>query len=106
MSIKVVKGIAAEIRPPLTELKPNHSPTYEALRINATLPPQQQLSTSEVVQFSSRVLKGNAPTAEKIREYKEAKEVAEDLADKVRDDGGPDGAHSDLTPVSGTKYLL
>lgn len=101
MSVKVVQGLIGDARAkPFSNSNQQNIATSNA-QTGVVL---QNLASSEAVNVAVRSQRTNT-NGEKIREYKEAKEVADKTADRIRKDESSPDAHSGLNSANSTAAL-
>lgn len=106
MSIKVVHGIIGEARKdPAQTSQVNSQTNSQIVQASVVSGQVSQLVTNEAVSVSVRNARGTA-SPEKIKEFKEARDVADTVADRVkRDEDSAGGAHTGLSEASGRPHL-
>jgi hypothetical protein len=97
MSVKIVQGLLGnsagyrEIRTGVSAAKNNPTTTQNQLAQQSAILSSQGRSLSDAV-VSSAKGRASSVSAEKIREYREAREVSGEVAEKIRE--GEDGSQS------------
>lgn len=115
MPIKVVKGLLATVEPKLTSL--NDKSSNPAAQAPAVQSNPQTLANNAAAKMRSTEAAINllrstrdvnfTQTVEKVRDHKEAKNLAHDVAGQIREqeDDGLD-AHEKLESVAAKKHLM
>jgi hypothetical protein len=106
MSVKVVQGLIGEVKAPSAQVSANQQNTlvssHQAVAAVTNAATQAYIS-SEAVSVSVR--SKSSGTTGKIKDYKEAKEVTDSVADRIKTDGEAKDAHSGLSPSSGAALV-
>ena len=108
MSVKVVQGLIGEVKTPVSKA-PSANPqqnlvTQQAAVSLAARSITQTIATNEAVSVSLR--SSSSPgKAEKIKDFKEAKEVSENVAERIKSDDSAKDAHSGLSSTSGANLV-
>ena len=100
MSIKVVRGLIGNDLVSERSSKPVDVAKASTANISAAVTATPYAVNSEAVVTSVRSSRPVAST-ERIREEKEAKNVAREVADNIREDSRAIDAHSDLSESAG-----
>lgn len=106
MSVKVMKGLVPQ-RSGYTQIKPGAISGQQSVQFGAasvSANPALSRSLSDAVVAAVKGRKG-ALVSDKIREYREAKEVSDEVADKIRDTDQGVEAHDKLDSFAGRTQL-
>ena len=101
MSVKVVQGLIGEVKTPVAQVSSanQHSNLVSAQQLSvASNAVTQAYISSEAVSVNIRAK--SSGSAEKIKDYKEAKEVTESVSERIKADDTAKDAHSGLSPSS------
>ena len=99
MSIKVVRGLIGSDSPPENLPKAADAVRASASNTTATVAASQRVASSEAVITAVRAFRPNLPM-ERIREEREAKTVAKEIAESVKSSGQALEAHTKLNEVA------
>ena len=112
MGIKVVQGLIGG--PPVQandSSSTNHQNATQSAQaglqavIRASSAVSSVVATSEAVISSVRTTKAAGSGVEKLRDPEQAKNLAENIADRIRDNDDGLDAHSDLEPISAREHF-
>jgi hypothetical protein len=98
MTVKIIQGLLGnsasfrEIRTGVSATKQNQTTAQNQLAQQSAVLSSQGRSLSDAVVSSVRAGRSTGISSEKIREYREAKEVSGEVAEKIRE--GEDGSKS------------
>ncbi len=108
MTVKVVSiSGGGKVVEPAPNQAPNRSDVNSAQKLGASAASAAQSVSSEAALSSVRTFRSNGISNEPIREYKKAKQVSQEIAEKVSE-GGQDAkeAHSNVSEHSTKAHLL
>lgn len=105
MAVKIVQGLIGD-QQAATKAKLNTQTTVSSSASQTALVSSTvaQHANTEAVNVSVRTLRSSS-AADRIKDPKEAKDVAERVADSIRDEPESIGAHEGLSSASGHSHL-
>lgn len=110
MTLKVIRvGPEVKAASDATRQKEQDTRTeaVRAQRVPASVLSAVVSTEAAVVSTSKAVNRLIAPSSvEKIKEYKEAKDLAEEVSGRIKSDSAAEDAHSEIDPVAAKEHLL
>ena len=106
MAVKVVQGLIGEYKP-APQVKPNTQTQNNLNSVQSSVAASRsaiQYASTEAVSVTIRSTKSSG-SAEKIRDPKEAREAADQVADKIRESNDSLDVHDKLSAANGGQHL-
>ena len=102
MTIKVVQGLIGSNRP---DVASKSAQPHSAANVANTSATSATVKSTEAAVTNLKSARGGAPQSEKIKDIKEARQVASDVADQISADESSVEAHGELSASAAGEHL-